>query len=69
MKNHKNDKTYNEYKKWFIQNIILFIISIIILLYFVFLSNPTWLIIASILFTSMTISWGATAYTGMKENK
>ena len=65
----KSKIAYKLYKKWFIKNFILFLISIGIFLYFVLLSNPTWLIYPSILFVFMTIGWGTTAYVGMKTNK
>lgn len=65
----KNEIGYKLYKKWFIRNLFLFLMSIGIFLYILFISKPTWLIYPSILFIFMTIGWGATAYAGMRNNR
>lgn len=62
-----NDKKtiYHLYQKWFISNLIIFLLTFILLISFVLLKLNATILLILLVFIIMTMGWGLTALTGM----
>lgn len=62
-----NDKKtiYHLYQKWFISNLIIFLLAFILLISSVLLKLNATILLILLVFIIMTMGWGLTALTGM----
>lgn len=65
---NKHKFGFQLYKKWFLYNIPLVVLSIILFTYSVYLAKISFIYPSFIFFLS-TIGWGVTAFAGMRDNK